>query len=157
MKILVLRFTDTGDATIGALYLNGIFQCYTCEDEERDIKLKGETRVPNGIYNVTLRREGGFHNRYKEKFGRKHKGMLAISNKPDYWIVKDGMSFQYVLIHIGNTDDNTDGCLLVGNQATKSTVGSSTDAYRVLYPKIANAIVRGEKVTIEYRDIEEGK
>ena len=69
------------------------------------------------------------------------------------------MSFQYILIHTGNTDEHTMGCLLVNDAVSGKTFtgSSSRDAYVDLYPIIASAIERGEEVTIEYVDIEEGK
>ena len=159
MKITVKRFADNGDTTLGILYINGIFECFTVEDEERAVKKKGETRVPNGKYNINLREEGGYHSKYKVKYGEIHKGMLCIHNAPNWKIIKDGMEFQYILIHTGNTDEHTMGCLLVNDSVSGKTFtgSSSVDAYRDLYPKVAKALENGEEVTIEYIDIETGK
>ena len=66
MKIQVKRLGDNGNATIGAMYINGIFRCFTIEDEERAVKVKGETRVPNGKYLVGFRKEGGYHQSLKD-------------------------------------------------------------------------------------------
>jgi hypothetical protein len=149
MELKVLRLGDTVDATIGALYIDGLFQCFTVEDEQRTVKVKGETRIPEGSYLVKLRKEGGFHAKYLEKFGAEfHKGMLHVTNVPN---------FEYILIHIGNTDEHTDGCLLVGLTATTDTVGNSVDAYKKIYPKIAAALLAKEQVHIIYQDVETGK
>ena len=67
--------------------------------------MTAENRIPAGIYDVRLRKIGGFDGRYKKKFAGFHRGMLHIQDVPN---------FKYVLIHIGNTDKNTAGCLLVG-------------------------------------------
>ena len=71
MKLKVLRFSSQEDSTSGLLFeendLGLRFLCYTLEDERRSIKVKGETRVPSGIYKLALRKEGGFHKRYKGK------------------------------------------------------------------------------------------
>jgi hypothetical protein len=85
-----------------------------------------------------------------------HKGMLAIYNAEDWKIVNAGMEFQYVLIHTGNTDEHTMGCLLVndGLDGSNYVGNSSVNAYKKIYPIISNAILAGEKVTIEYIDIE---
>jgi len=159
MKIVVKRIADNGDSTMGALYINGVFECFTIEDEKRDEKVLGETRVPEGVYKISLRSEGGFHNRYSKKYGKMHKGMLCIHNAPHWKIEKAGMTFQYILIHTGNTDDHTMGCLLVNDAVSGKTFSgsSSVDAYKDFYPKVAQAILDGFKVTIEYIDIEEGK
>jgi len=144
MEITALRLMDDEDATIGAFYINGIGRCFTLEDEEREIKVKGETRVPEGRYRVTLRTEGGFNARYSKKFGSFHKGMLWVRDVPN---------FEYVLIHIGNTDEDTAGCLLVGTTVKKGFLADSTTAYKDIYPEIADALLNGEDVFITYKDI----
>jgi len=159
MEIVVKRFADNGDATLGILYINGVFECFTVEDEEREDKVKGETRVPEGTYAINLRSEGSFHAKYANKYGDMHKGMLCIHNAKGWKIEAKGMTFQYILIHTGNTEKHTMGCLLVNDAVSGKTFtgSSSVDAYKDLYPKVAQAILDGEKVTIQYVDIEEGK
>ena len=71
----------------------------------------------------------------------------------------DVPNFEYILIHCGNTDEHTAGCLLVGdsqenNQIQKDGfIGKSTQAYKRIYPSIAKALERGEKVTIRYKSL----
>ena len=65
--------------------------------------------------------------------------------------------FEYILIHIGNDDDDSAGCLLVGDSQTQNVIkrgfiGSSTDAYKRIYPPIADVLVNGGQVTITYKD-----
>ena len=75
--------------------------------------------------------------------------MLWIRNVPD---------FEYILIHCGNTDEHTSGCLLVGQTQESNVikgdgfVGKSSAAYRQIYPAIAGALEAGDKVTITYTD-----
>ena len=159
MKIEVKRLADNGDTTLGVLYINGVFECFTVEDEERSTKKRGETRVPNGTYDINLRAEGGFHSKYKVKYKNMHKGMLCIHNKPNWKLENDDMSFQYILIHTGNTEKHTAGCLLVNDAVSGKTFtgSSSRDAYMDIYPKIVKALDSNEKVTITYTDIETGK
>tara|TARA_S200002703_G_scaffold119371_1_gene105135 strand:- start:790 stop:1266 length:477 start_codon:yes stop_codon:yes gene_type:complete len=151
MKLEVLRFSSQEDSTLGALFdvtSGRKFLCFTLEDEHRLNKVQGETRVPPGAYKITLRTEGGFHTRYSEKYGDMHKGMLWVRDVPN---------FEYILIHVGNTDDNTEGCLLVGNTAQENItrdgfIGESGNAYKRIYPPIADALEAGEEVTITYVD-----
>jgi hypothetical protein len=101
MEIDVIRFNSKEDFTDGLLYINGEFQVYTLEDEDRTVKVFGETRIPNGRYQVKFRNVGGFHERYLKKYGADfHKGMLWVKNVPN---------FEYILIHVGNDDDDTAG------------------------------------------------
>ena len=154
MKLTVLRYSSQEDSTSGLLFLekndNVEFLCYTLEDEDREVKIKGETRVPEGIYHIKLRTKGGFHEKYKKKYGSLHKGMLHIIDVPN---------FKWILIHTGNTDEHTAGCLLVGDSQENNViikdgfVGKSVNAYKRIYPDICEAIIRDETVTIEYIDL----
>ena len=153
MKLKVLRFSSQEDSTSGLLFLEtndgDKFLCYTLEDEYRTKKVYSETRIPAGKYNITLREEGGFHDRYKKKFTNIHKGMLWVRNVPN---------FEYILIHCGNTDEHTAGCLLLGdtqennNLVKNGFIGKSNQAYKRVYPIIANELDNGNSVTIEYID-----
>jgi hypothetical protein len=160
MELEVKRFADDGDTTMGILYIDGVFECFTIEDEEqKGNKIKGETRVPNGTYDVKLRDEGGYTQKYAKKYPDMHEGMLCIHNKPNWKLENNGKSFQYILIHTGNTDEHTMGCLLVNDSVSGKTFtgGSSVDAYKDLYPKVTKELLDGCEVTITYTDIEDGK
>ena len=153
MKLKVLRFSSEADSTSGLLFeetdMGLQFLCYTLEDERRALKVKGETRIPAGIYNLKLRKEGGFHERYSKKYRNMHIGMLHVTDVPN---------FEYILIHTGNTDEHTAGCLIVGDAQENNLllpdgfVGKSVNAYKRIYPSIAKAIADGEEVTITYKD-----
>jgi len=155
MELEVLRFSSQKDSTNGLLFdVTGgkrKFLCYTLEDEHREDKVKGETRIPAGTYKIILRTTGGFHARYEKKYGSMHKGMLWVREVPN---------FEYILIHTGNTDEHTAGCLLVGNSqqtnfgSSDGFIGSSGDAYKRIYPAIAAAIEKGEEVSITYTDFD---
>ena len=153
MKLQVLRFSSESDSTNGLLFdiTNEIkFLAYTLEDEKRDEKIRGESRIPAGTYKIKLRTEGGHHNKYASKYGSMHKGMLWLQDVPN---------FKWILIHCGNTDEHTAGCLLVGdsqenNQIKKDGfIGKSGNAYKRIYPAIAKAI-KNEDVTIKYTDLD---
>lgn len=148
MELEVLRYNQEKDFTDGIFKIDGKFQCFTIEDEVRTQKVYGETAIPLGRYKVEFRTEGGFNQRYLNKYGSEfHKGML--------WI-KDVPNFEYILIHIGNDDDDTAGCLLVGmsqNADKQGFLGSSGVAYKNIYPIVRDAILRGEEVCITYKEI----
>ena len=114
MKLTVLRYNSQDDFTQGLLFIDGKFECHTIEDEQRTVKVYSETAIPNGTYEVKLRTEGKFHQNYSSKFPLFHKGMLHVTNVPN---------FEYILIHIGNDDDDTAGCLLVGRGAGDVELG----------------------------------
>lgn len=146
MKILVDRFISDSDTTISKVNVDGTFVCYGLEDEYREDKVSGETRIPAGTYRIKLRTEGGYHEKYKSRFPDIHKGMLHIQDVPN---------FKWILIHCGNTDEDTAGCLLVGTEAVtepgKMRVNQSSVAYKKFYPMVVDAAARDD-LTITYED-----
>lgn len=149
MKITVNRIKSNEDETLSLVYVDNKFICFGLEDEYRSVKVSSETRIPEGIYDITVRSWGGFDSRYSKRFGKWHKGMLWIRNVP---------GFEYILIHIGNTDQDTAGCLLVGDGVSGSVTGeirltNSTAAYQKLYDLVIdNASLRN--LSIEFIDSE---
>jgi hypothetical protein len=146
MEILVDRFVSDDDTTISHVMIDGKFECFGLEDEYREDKIAGETRIPAGTYDVRLRREGGHHNKYSRRFPDIHRGMLHIQDVPN---------FQWILIHCGNTDEDTAGCLLVGSQAITDPgdmkITSSVAAYKRFYPKVVDAAENND-LSITYVD-----
>jgi hypothetical protein len=111
----------SGKATISDLYVDDDWQCYGLEDVERlGPKLHGQTAIPTGWYKIALRHSPRF------------KRILP-------WIL-DVPQFDYVLIHPGNTDDDTEGCLLVGQTKGDDFVGNSKAAFNQLFLKIQDVI-----------------
>ena len=155
MKLKVLRFSSQADCTNGLLFeeseMGMKFMCYTLEDEHRVLKVKGETRIPSGTYNIKFRDEGGFHERYKKRFQSLHKGMLEVCDVP---------GFEFILIHCGNDDSHSSGCLLVGDSQENNVIikdgwiGKSTNAYKRIYPDIAKELEKENEVIIEYVDLD---
>ena len=165
MDLEVIRFSSGTDSTNGILlevdktapnpYAEGFrckrkFLAYTLEDEYRKEKKYGETRIPGGTYKLGLRTVGGYNERYKKRFSDIHIGMLHVLDVP---------GFEYILIHCGNTDEHTAGCLLVGDSQENNQIkedgfiGKSSQAYKRIYPEIAKALKDGKEVIIEYKDI----
>lgn len=139
MKLTLQRRDSVGGATIGKLYVDGVFCCHTLEDEVREVegqpvdtwKIKGATAIPQGIYQVTL-----------EDSMRFGPGTLSIGGVP---------GFQYIRMHAGNTSADTEGCLLLGMQATETTLvgGTSRPAVEVVKSYVRGALGRGEAVTLD--------
>jgi hypothetical protein len=158
MKIRVERYKKTKDYTLGHLFIDDVLHCYTVEDEIREVKVKGETAIPAGTYKLGLRDSPKFSKSFKviNKDFIIEATTTSNPSLPDHkliWI-KDVPNFEYVLIHWGNTDKDTDGCLIVGNSIAifdgKEGVASSKIAYSKLYPIIAKTIASGQEVTITY-------
>lgn len=139
MKLILRRLIDTGDETLGKLFLGKVFLCYTLEDTFRSKKIKHETRILAGIYKLIERAFGGHYERYVKKFvDMAHRGMIQVLN------VK---RFTDILFHIGNSKKDTSGCILVGMDYREDDgrfyLVSSTKAYKKIYPIIMELIIDG--------------
>ena len=145
MTLRLVRIYDSGNSTLGLLNF-GNNQIYTLEDEYREVKVKAETRIPTGKYKIILRDYGGNHEKYKKRFDF-HKGMLQLEDVPN---------FSDILIHIGNTERDTAGCILVGMDTVKLDNGDykliqSTKAYELLYKAVIEEM-KNQPVYIEIYD-----
>lgn len=94
MLIEVVREKYLEHATMGKMFVDGVFFAFTLEDKVREVKVWGETAIPTGTYSVFVR----YSNRFKKE-------LVAVKDVPKF----DG-----VLIHGGNTDKDTHGCILIG-------------------------------------------
>ena len=157
MILELYRFSSQNESTLGILYLvnnetnQKDFLCFVLEDEKRSVKVYGETRIPKGTYQIEYRKEGGYHNKYKKRFPSIHRGMLEIRDVPN---------FTHILLHCGNTDDDTDGCLLLGNVVSQNItkdgfLGQSTDCYKRIYPILSEILDSQKQLSIKIINFEE--
>lgn len=116
MKLLLKRITKTNNSTIGELYINGVFQCYTLEDKEREVKIKNETAITKGTYKVIINRSNRF--------------------KIDLPLLLNVPNFEGVRIHTGNSNHDTEGCILVGQTRSTDFIGNSRKAFKNLFDKM---------------------
>lgn len=136
MKLELKRRWLTDLSTIGELWVDGEFECFTLEDCMREVpskpvaewKVPKRTAIPVGTYKVVI----DFSSRFK-------KLMPHILDVPGF----DG-----VRIHCGNDADNTEGCPLVGSQKLHDRIGMSKVAFGLLFPKLLAAVSKSEEVTI---------
>lgn len=154
LRVQVNRFYSDGEATNGSFAIiyprEDFAACFCLEDERRTVKVMGETRIPAGIYRLGLNtneapegeRETN-HQRYSRRFGSWHKGMIELQDVPN---------FTNAQFHIGNDDDDTDGCILPGEGTSKNWVSRSTDAYRRMYEKMIPHILNEEGCWIHIID-----
>lgn len=127
MKVKIVRHTVTDKSVIGSLFIDSEFICYTLEDIMRGYgeKVPGKTAIPLGVYSMTL----SYSNRFK-------KVLPLIYNKPDLSVDAFGIKFAGIRIHTGNTDADSEGCVLVGLSKSKDFIGNSRDAFKKLMEKI---------------------
>lgn len=131
MSLYIKRFEFGDNYTIGKLYVDNVYECFTLEDAVRDTKIKGTTAIGEGTYKVII----DFSNRFKKK-------MPHILNVPEY----EGVRF-----HAGNTSKDTEGCIILGSSWTKGDfVGGSKIAYDKFMTKLEKRLESGVvSLTIE--------
>jgi len=106
-------------------------------------KIKGDTCIPYGKYSVTLDVVSPkYSNTAKYPYAKIAKGKM-----PRVLGVK---GFDGILIHAGNTQKDTEGCLLVGYNKVKGQVINSQATWQKLYNRLLSAKNQGQSVTIEY-------
>ena len=151
MKLTVVRHQFGTDATNGLLFIDGVFECYTVEDQYQAVKVMHETCIPEGTYDIKFRKVGGFNDRYSKRYKNAHYGMLHLQDVPN---------FTYILIHAGNTSDDSSGCILTTttqtdlDSAKAGFGGQSQLAYKRMYDKVAKVLLQGKPVQIEITTID---
>jgi hypothetical protein len=136
MLLEVRRQPSAQGCTLGSLYVDGEFECFTLEDVIREIpeeavekwKVAGRTAIPSGTYRVIVT--------MSTRFGK----LLPL--------LVDVPGFQGVRIHSGNVAADTEGCVLVGNRQEGAAVLNSRLAFRALFAKVQAAIERDEPIHI---------
>ena len=127
-KLEVKRFEYGTNYTIGHFYIDGVYQCFTLEDKVREVegqpvsqwKIANQTAIPRGTYKVV--------NDFSPHFNGIRPHILDV---PGY---------EGVRIHSGNTDKDTEGCILLGKDwAGTDFIGSSSVAFLQVFDQIKDA------------------
>ena len=126
--ITLERLTSDKLPTVGIVRINGIAQCFSLEDRLRIDKVAGDTRIWPGEYPLKWRTVGRWARRFNVNWGVP--GSLELVGVRE---------FSDVLIHVGNTKGDTEGCILLGQGASfhDRTITRSAAACKALYAKVA--------------------
>jgi len=121
MKLTLNRIYKGPEYTIGKLFIDDKYFCDTLEDTVRPdgVKVYGKTAIPAGTYKIELVPS--------YRFQRLMPMLLDVPN------------FSGVLIHWGNIEDDTDGCILVGQNKIKGKVINSRDTFNKLINEMYEA------------------
>jgi Family of unknown function (DUF5675) len=129
MILSVKRTHGTQGYTHGKLSIDGEYFCETMEDMERATKVAGATAIPCGNYKVII----DMSTRFKRL-------MPHILNVPN---------FEGIRIHSGNTEADTEGCLLVGEPLRDDFITHSRDTFAILFKRMNDALADSDVITIE--------
>ena len=128
MDLQLTRKWFTDRSTVGELAIDGIFECFTLEDVVREgdivvVKVSGQTAIPADRYQVVITPSPRFQ-----------RDLPLLLQVPDF----DG-----IRIHAGNTDQDTEGCILVGCERGDDVIGRSRDALEAFLPKLRAGLAQG--------------
>jgi len=141
MKLQLKRIARKKLYTIGHLYINGQYFCDTLEDPDRCLsstmtvpeisrkKIKGDTAIPTGKYAITMKVVSPKYSNFTKYPYVKFCGgkMPRLCCVPGY---------EGVLIHAGNTQKDTEGCILVGENKVVGKVINSQTVWKKLYEEL---------------------
>lgn len=128
MRLTLIRIANRPTYCIGKLYIDGVYVMDTLEDTDRGLddtmdveeikklKVYGKTAIPTGIYPVTIT--------YSPKFKKNLPLLLNVKG------------YEGVRIHQGNTDKDTLGCILVGQNKQVGKVLNSRKMFDILYKEL---------------------
>ena len=152
MILTLKRIYTCKEYTIGHLYVDGSYICDTLEDTDRmldssmtldqiaKIKVKGMTAIPTGRYKVLMNIVSPKYSKSKYYMNICKGRVPRLDNVPGY---------SGVLIHVGNTAADTEGCLLLGYNKVKGQVLNSKVAFEKVYNKLSIAKSIGQTIYID--------
>lgn len=150
MKLLLRRIFKGPSYTIGKLFINGVYECDTLEDQDRGLtsqmsleeikakKVYGVTAIPTGTYSINMTTVSP---KFKDRaWAKPYKGILPR--------LENVKGYEGVLIHVGNKAEDTLGCILVGRNRIKGSVVESTECFYKLMSVLLGASKVGEDIYI---------
>lgn len=129
MKLTLNRNPSGVSCTIGDLIVDGEFFCNTLEDVVRPEKIPGKTAIPAGTYRVEVTPSARF--------------------KVPLPLLHDVPNFSGIRIHAGNTDQDTEGCILVGTWRGGESISNSRQALNGLMDLLEIAAISKREIMIE--------
>jgi hypothetical protein len=137
MRLRLIREPSVNGATLGALYINGVWHCWTVEDQIREVagqpvsawKVQNETAIPSGLYQVAITESARFKRRLP--------------------ILLDVEGFTGIRIHPGNTAADSEGCILPGRIRGTGKVIESRLAFDALFERMDRAQKIGQVISID--------
>jgi hypothetical protein len=134
VKLVLDRTYYTNSSTVGDLFIDGVWECACLEDAlaVNEVKVPGQTCIPDGTYEVLIT--------WSPRFKRRLPLLVEVPG------------FDGIRIHPGNTPDDTNGCLLVGEDLVwqpQTALVRSRAAFERLFAKLDKADLNGESISIE--------
>lgn len=150
MELFLERKYKKDNYTIGKLYIDGKYFSDVMEDKDRNLnssmteqqikglKVYGETAIPTGTYTIDM-------NTISPKFKDRSWAKPYGGKLPRLLNVK---GFEGVLIHVGNIQKDSLGCILIGINTKKGMITNSTEYFHKLMKELLAAKLKGEEIKI---------
>lgn len=152
MRLTLDRRYRKENYTIGNLYIDGVWFCNTMEDKDRGlrqtdslaqikaVKVQNETAIPKGLYTIRM-----------DIVSPKYSNVAWYRNLCEGKLPRliDVPGFDGILIHTGNTQKDSAGCILVGMNKVKGKVVDSRSTFEKLYARMKAAADRREDISIK--------
>lgn len=132
MKITINRRYTGKTCVIGKFKVlnddnNIIFQCFSLEEDKEGLESGKDLRIPEGNYNLRRHSPSRFQDTLRSITKKDDDKMINVYNN-------DVSSSRAILIHWGNTDKDTQGCILLGlTKDNNESIGSSRLACKKFY------------------------
>jgi hypothetical protein len=152
MNFLLQRFSDNGQSTLDLWFNKDTkrFYMFGLEDQHREIKVKGDTRISAGLYDLEIHEVATpLTLKHRTVYGPWFEFHIEVMRVPN---------FTSVYVHAGNDELHTEGCLLGGDSVlnnmiqAKNQLLSSMAAIKRFYQDVYPRLKAGEKCTLEIRD-----
>lgn len=136
MELQLFRKKSDGDTTLGILHGVPGVPIYTLEDQHNATLVRGETRIHAGMYEIKFRKVlSPLTIKYRDRFEwfSWHLELQSVGGR------------NFIYIHPGFDDDDTDGCILIGYgvDTKKWTISRSREAFRDFYFYVSGALKSG--------------
>jgi hypothetical protein len=154
-QLKVIRGTGLPSvSTPGTLILNDERLCDTLEP---GMQRPQHPAIPAGTYQITLAKWGHVYSSMCEMLSKRAQTPEEVATAESF--IDNGAPLLInvpgrasIMIHIGNTQADTEGCLMLGTKANNGTIVSSTAAYFKVYPILLKYLETDPDKTIEYVD-----
>ncbi|EHP1287786.1 hypothetical protein KN947_000611 [Campylobacter coli] len=105
-----------------------LFECFALEEDKEGLESGKDLRIPEGNYNLRRHTPSRFENTLRSITKKDDDTMINVFNEK---VPFD----RHILIHWGNTDKDTQGCILLGltKDNNNESVGQSRQACKEFY------------------------
>lgn len=120
-----------------------LFECFALEEDKEGLESGKDLRIPEGNYNLRRHTPSRFENTLRSITKKDDDTMINVYND-------DVPSSRAILIHWGNTDKDTEGCILLGltKDNNNESVGQSRQACKEFYDLMYNQDLSNIKLNI---------